>query len=261
MPTLRAILRLTRLDFSLLGFLAIFLPLVVRTNDFDLSLGRAIPLLFICICTFIANDLDDIERDRVNHPERPLPAKHLTPAAAAILYFTSLGSALFSTKYYVAPGVDFLYYALIILSISYGYMVEYLPGLKAPYVAAACAVPVLIVGASYPDEVGLYAVAGAVFLIFLGREICGDIQDRAGDCASFMHRFNAARLAAAAFSLQALGLLLLALQVRRLGHVVDLLVMASLLVLAGFYWFKFESYDRAMTLMKLQFVVGLYFLI
>ena len=261
MPTLRAILRLTRLDFSILSFLAIFLPLLVRTNDFDLSLGRAIPLLFICICTFIANDLDDIEKDRVNHPERPLPAGHLTPVIAAILYFTSLGSALFSTKYYVTPGADFLYYALISLSISYGYVVECLPGLKAPYVAATCAVPILIVAASYPDEAGLYAVAVAVFLVFLGREMCGDIEDRAGDAVSFMHRFSPTPLAVVAFSLQAVGLLLLATQARRLGHVVDMLVMASLLASSAVYWFKFASYGRAMTLMKLQFVAGIYFLI
>jgi 4-hydroxybenzoate polyprenyltransferase len=245
----------------LVSFLAIFLPLLVRTNDLDFSLGSAIPLLFICICTFIANDLDDVEKDRVNHPERPLPAGHLTPAIAAAMYFTSLGSALFSTKCCVMPGIDFLYYALISLSISYGYVVEYLPALKAPYVAAVSAVPILIVAASYPDETGLYTVAGAVFLIFLGREICGDIQDRAGDAVSFMHRFNPTPLAAIAFSIQGLGLLLLATQARQIGHIVDLLVMVSLLGLAGLYWFKRARYDRAMTLMKLQFVAGLYFLV
>ena len=89
MLILRAMLRLTRLGTSLIGFVGVFLPLLARTNQVWTSLGRASPLLFTCICTFIANDLDDVERDRVNHPERPLPAGELSRAVAGILYFTS----------------------------------------------------------------------------------------------------------------------------------------------------------------------------
>jgi geranylgeranylglycerol-phosphate geranylgeranyltransferase len=258
--TVRAILHLTRLDTCLLGFLATFIPLLVRTNDLALSFVRAIPLLFICICTFIANALDDVERDLVNHPERPLPARDLTPTFAAVLYFTSLALALFLTSYYVAPDIAFLYYALVTLSISYSYIVDYLPILKVPYVAAAISVPVLIVAAWYPDESKIYVVAGSVFLFALGRETCMDINDRAGDKISFMHRFRPRPLAVAAFSLQTLGLLLLATQVSKLREIVDLLVMTSMLALAGIYWFKFAKYKRAIILMKIQFLLGLLFL-
>lgn len=260
MPFLRAILLLTRLESSLLGFLAIFLPLVVRTNSLAISLGRAIPLLFICICTFVANDLGDVERDRVNHPNRPLPAGHLAPTFAAVLYFTSLTLALFSTKHYVAPGIDFYYYALFTLSISYGYIVECLPSLKAPYVAAAASVPVLIVAASYPDEPRLYIVAGSAFFVTLGREICMDVIDRAGDATSFMHKFRPTPLAIAAFCLQIIGLLLLGNLAHRPGDFVSLFAMTSLLAQSGLYWFKFARYKRAIILMKIQFIVGLYFL-
>ena len=119
MQILRAILRLTRLDSSLLALLAVFLPLWVRTGNLAQSLGRALPLLFSFMCTFIANDLDDVEKDRVNHPDRPLPARQITPALAAVLYFTCLALALFSTRCYVSPGIAFLYYSLIALLISY----------------------------------------------------------------------------------------------------------------------------------------------
>ena len=191
MVALRAIFQLTRLETSLLGFLAIFIPLFVRNNDLSLSFRRAVPLLFISICTFVANDLDDIERDRVNHPDRPLPAGHFSPVFAVVLYFTFLALALFSTRYFISPGIDFLYYGAISLSISYGYISEYIPILKSPYVAIAATVPILIVAASYPNETKLYIVAGSVFLMTLGREICMDIKDRVGDPVSFMHRFRA----------------------------------------------------------------------
>lgn len=161
---LRAMLRLTRLGTSLLGFVAIFLPLLARTHDLQTSLGRAIPLLFACMCTFIANDLDDVERDRVNHPWRPLPAGHLTPTVAGIMYFTCLFLALFTTKYYVTPGVAFWYYSFIIISTSYGYTVKCFPSLKPPHVATAGSILVLIVAAWYPNETRLYIVAGSCSL-------------------------------------------------------------------------------------------------
>jgi geranylgeranylglycerol-phosphate geranylgeranyltransferase len=257
---LRALLRLTRIDSSLLGFLAIFLPLVVRSNDLAFSFGKAVPLLLICGCTFIANDLDDVERDQVNHPDRPLPAHQLTTTIAVMLYFTFLGSALFLTRHFVGPRIAFWYYALIALSVSYGYIGEWLPSLKAPYVGVASSTPVLIVMAFYPNERRLYVVAGSVFLLTLGRELCMNIKDRAGDAVSFMNTFRPRQLAVAAFSFQTMGLILLAIQIRNLGGGADLLAMTFLLGLSAVCWFKLAHYRAAIFLMKLQFFVGLYFL-
>jgi hypothetical protein len=197
----------------------------------------------------------------VNHPERPLPAGHLAPAIAGIMYFTSLFLALFSTKYYVTAGIAFWYYGLVTISISYGYIIECFPSFKAPYVAATSSIPVLIIAAWYPNEARLYIVASSVFLVSLGREICMDITDRAGDAISFMHRFNPRSLALVAFCLEATGLLLLVVQVRKLSDIVALLATMALLALAAIYWFKFASYKRAGFLMKMQLFVGLYFLI
>lgn len=261
MVFLRAILRIIRLSSSLLGALAIFVALLARTRNFGLSLGHAIPLFFIAICTFIANDLDDLERDRVNHPDRPLPAGHLTPEFAAVLYFVSLALGLFSTRYFVAQDIAFWYYGLTTLSISYGYIIECLPSLKAPYVAAACSVPVLIIARLYPNEPRLYIIAGSVFLFTLGREMCGVIQDRLGDPVSYLHRFKPASLAVVSFLIQVIGLLLLATQISRLGEIAALLASIFLLALAGVCWFRWASYRQATLLMKIQLFVGLYFLV
>lgn len=260
MQILRAILRLTRIDSSLLAFLVISLPLWVRTGNLPQSLGRAVPLLFSFMCTFIANDLDDVEKDRVNHPDRPLPSGQITPVLAAVLYFICLGLALFSTRYYIAPDIAFLYYVLIALLISYGYIVDWLPGLKAPYVAIATTLPILIVATFYPDHARLYRVAAAAFFLVIGREICMDIRDRPGDAISFMHRFRPMPLAVSAFSLEVVGLLLLASQTGRTGDLVALLIMTVLLAQSGIFWFKFSKYRLAIILMKLQWFVGLYFL-
>lgn len=261
MLILRALVRLTRLSSSLLSALAVFVAFMGRTKNFRLSLGNAAPLLFIGMCTFIANDLEDLEKDRVIHPERPLPARHLTPEFAAIFYFVTLGMALFSTRYFVAQDIAFWYYGLAVISISYVYVVDALPSLKTVYVAVASSIPVLIIARSFPEEPRLYVIAGSVFLFTLGREICGDIQDRDGDAVSYMHKFKPSSLAVFAFSLNALGVVLLAFEVRRPAEIADVLAMTFILALAGLYWFKFGRHRRATLLMKVQLFVGLYLLI
>ena len=256
----RAILRLARFDSALLGFLALFLPSFVRSHNAGLSIVRAMPLFFICICTFISNDLEDVDRDLVNHPDRPLPSRQIAPVFAVLLYFTCLGAALLLTHHYVSEGVAFWYYGLLTLAISYGYIVEYLPSLKPLYVAVASSIPVLIVLAWYPNESRLYLVAAAVFFLTAGREMCMDIKDRPGDEDSFIQKFNPTRLAIAAFGLQAIGLVVLGVQVHDVASTVDLIAMVCLLVLAGLSWFAWSSYRAAIIVMKLQFFVGLYFL-
>lgn len=261
MLILRAILQLVRLDSALLGFLAIFVPSLARTGDSQISFKRAIPLLFICICAFIANDLDDIDKDRVNHPDRPLPTG-LIPASIAVgVYFTSLGLALFSTKYYVAESISFWYYGLIALSISYGYVVESFPSIKAPYVAIVASTPLLVVAVWHPEDPKLYTVAVSLFLLILGREVCMDIKDRRGDKESRINKLDPLPLAIIAFALQIGGLLLLLYQINNLEDILCLLAMVSILALSAFAWFRYRRHRLAIILMKSQLIVGLYFLV
>lgn len=211
------------------------------------------------MCTFIANDLNDIESDKINHPQRPLPSKEITPIVAVILYFVSLALALFSARNFVEEKIAFWYYGLCFLSISYGYIVDYLPLLKAPFVAITSAIPVLIVAAWFPDN-RLYFICVSVFLITLGRELCMGINDRVGDANATLHRINANSLATVAISSQGIGLLLLLTGINRLIDVVVLIIMMSLLAASIIAWFTAARYRLAIILMKLQFFAGLYFL-
>jgi geranylgeranylglycerol-phosphate geranylgeranyltransferase len=214
------------------------------------------------MCTFITNDLDDIEKDKVNHPDRPLPSGNLAPTFVAVFYYFCLAMALFTTRHFVvATHVAFLYYLLLILCISYHYIVEYLPTIKAIYVAAASSVPLLILVAHYPNETALYWIAVALFAVMLGREMCKDLLDRAGDPVSFLHRIPEAVMATLAFALQALGLALLTPLVNDLKHFIGLVTMTALLALSGFLWFHLQRRVAATGLMKLVIFLGLYFLL
>jgi 4-hydroxybenzoate polyprenyltransferase len=261
MVTLRAILRIARIEGSLLAFLAVFLPIYARTGDVVGSVEKGIPILFICSCAFIANDLDDQEKDCINHPERPLPSGHLSPTSATVLYFASLGIALLSTSAYVELRTTWVYYLFTIIMISYRFIIEYLPTAKAFYIAVATVIPALIIAPVYPDRHRLYTVAGAAFFHILGREICMNILDRHGDPRSFFHRFTETSQAAVAFASMAIGLMLLTTQVVRPDHMFVMIVFAVLLAVAGFYWFRRSEFKRAISITKFQMLVGLYFLI
>jgi geranylgeranylglycerol-phosphate geranylgeranyltransferase len=258
----RGVLKIIRPYSSLLAFLAILVPILARSNDLSLSLRRAIPLLFISSCTFIINDLYDIEKDKDNHPERPLPSGQLKPTVVASLYFICLAAALFTTRSFIgANHIAFFYYLLLTISISYGCVVEYLSSMKSIYVAGASSIPVLIIVAYYPSETALYKVAAAFFFFNLGRELCKDLLDRPGDPVSVLHKVQPERVATVAFASQVVGFIVLSLQTKGLLGALDFLAMIGLWALSYIYWFRLRQPKKATALMKAVMLLGLYFLV
>lgn len=262
MPVAGAALRLIRVDTSLAGFLLVFLPVVARTNDLRASFFFAAPLLFISMCTFIANDLNDRQKDEINHPERPLPSGHITPSFAATLYFILLAAALFSTRYLVKEQVAFWYYFLMALSISYGHVVEFIPALKAPYVAAVMTIPVLIVADSF-HETKLYGIALAIFMFNLGKELCMDVLDRPGDTATLLHKIPARHVAFIAVGFQfASYVVLLVLTASGTRSLTEVLLI-SIAVLQGLsvhYLLVRANMRRAVYVMRIELLVSFYFI-
>jgi 4-hydroxybenzoate polyprenyltransferase len=262
MATLRAIFRIARVKSSFLAFLAILLPTYVATGNLARSIERAIPMLFINFCLYIANDLDDMEKDCINHPERPLPQGHLSTSSAAALYFISLAIAFLATSSYIEPQVAWVYYLFTILMVSYRFIVEFLPTTKAFYIAVVVVVPVLIIAPIYPDTPRLYTVAGATFFHFLGREICMNVLDRQGDPPSLFHRLTDKSQAAVAFASMSVSVMLLTTQVQGWRQAVVVGMLAILLAAAGFLWFRRPSaYKQVLSITRIQMLVGIFFLL
>jgi geranylgeranylglycerol-phosphate geranylgeranyltransferase len=263
MQQTRAALRLMRPYSSGLAILSILVAMFARTRDLTLSLQAAVPLLFGAMCTYIVNDLDDVEKDRINHPNRPLPKGDITPTSVAVLYYSCLAVALLTTRLYVHHiETAFLYYSGFAACISYRYVVEYLPPLKPLYVAATTTVPLLILITYFPaDAPHLRMVAVALFLSMLGRELCKDLPDRPGDPVSLLHRVNPKHVAWAAFIMQGLAVIILCRQVRDTLAAICLLAMFVVLALSYVYWFRWNRQTLALALMKLELLFGLYFLI
>lgn len=261
MNRLGAVFQLIRLDSSLLGSIFIFLPLYSRTGDLSLSIKKSIPLLFIYICTFIANDLDDFEKDCVNHPNRPLPKKIISPILAAIFYFISLSITLFSTKLFIRQEYVFWYYAIMVLAISYHYIIEYLSSLKAIYVATTISLSIFLIANMYPKEKSLILLGIVSFLFVLGRELCMDIIDRVGDAPSYWHRLNPRNIAKSSFFVQIMGLFILPFQFHNIYDIAVIFLMCVFQCIFMWLWLYRNKYKIAIVVMKIQFFVGAYFLL
>jgi 4-hydroxybenzoate polyprenyltransferase len=218
--------------------------------------------MFTSMCTFIINDLDDIERDKINHPDRPLPSGRVTPFFATCLYFACLAAALLTTRVWVkTSNLAFLYYLGIVIAISYRYVVMYVPLFKPLYVASASTLPIWIVSAYYPADRAPRGVAIALLLFVFGREMCKDVPDRAGDSVSYLHRVNINYIATLALTSQAAGLSVLCRRIVGSLDVAVLLIMAACLALAAHRWFRHCSATQATAWMKAVMFLGLYFLL
>jgi 4-hydroxybenzoate polyprenyltransferase len=214
------------------------------------------------MCTFIVNDLDDVEKDRINHPDRPLPSGELKPAFVAVLYYCCLASTLLSIRFGIGTNpISFLYYLGLIAAISYRYVVEYLPVIKPLYVALVSTGPVILIVQYSPREPSLYAVAVAVFFFMLGRELCKDLPDRPGDPASFLHTLEPRRVALISGVCQTAGVALVSLRVETVLGFLNILLMALLVVLSYVFWLRWGRLTTALGLMKGTIFLGLFFLI
>lgn len=218
-------------------------------------------MFLIGACTWIANDINDAHRDQINHPDRPIPSGRISREAAATIYFISLAAALVITHAYVPPRIAVWYYLTLTLALSYGYVVDLLPSFKAPYVGAAMAIPVIIVGRYIAAGPDVRLVATATFLFASGKELCMDILDRPGDTPSMLHRIQSKTLAITAFGVQLAGLASLILQHLPPAALLYWAMMATLFAVATTLWFQFGRFRLAVALVRLQLPLGVFFLV
>lgn len=130
-----------------------------------------------------ANDLFDVEADRVNRPERPLPSGRVSRTAALVIGGVGGGFGLFAAWWVGQPVFGMAVAALIV-------MLVYSPALKRQgllgnlAVATVASLP-LIYGAS---AVGWWRAGlvpfGLASLLHFAREIVKDLEDVPGDLAA-----------------------------------------------------------------------------
>ena len=258
---IRAVCGLTRLDTCALVFFSVFLPVYYSTQDLYFSVTNALPVLTISMCGFVINDLTDIDKDLINHPNRPLPSNLVTDVTASLLYFSLLTLSLTMIKIYVDLSRVYLYVLLLIGLINYNYVVRYVPVAKVIYVAGVSIIPLLILSSLINNRWSVRVVVLSLFLSVLGREILMDIEDVAGDERTLPKVLGSTLTENTALAMRFIGSLNLMFVSR--GPVGAAILVTLLASDAAFtcLW-KAHWYRRPIIhLMKLQLLFGIYYLI
>jgi len=256
-----SLLKLSRAATSALVFAMVFVPYYVRTWDLWSSIVLATPIFTIAMCIFILNDINDVERDRINHPHRALPTGAISVKTAGIVYLLLFGISLILVRILIESGVHFVYLASFLLAINYNTIVNNLPKLKNPYVAFTTTVPLFIVNSALETATIPASVAIAMFLFVFGREMLMDVHDAPGDGETLAKWLTARRAAVIAFFLQAGAMVVLGLQLTSALRIISLSLILLLFAYILTRWTRPQARRSLIHLMKVQLVIALSFLL
>lgn len=252
--------KLVRFDTSILTACIVFVPVAIRESNYLLASQRALPILLICTCCFVLNDIADVEKDRINHPLRPLPSGAISQRSAMGIYFFLLTAALLSIYAYVEHEQYYIYLLCLIVFTNYNHVVSDFPLLKNPYVSLASVLPILILRPLEFAVSNVDMVALAMCFFIFGRELLMDVQDLGGDGNTLAKRLGQSVSSKLGFGTQffAMGILfLLARDTTQLTVVAFLLVTG---IVAVTFWRVQNSRRLIVHGMKIQAISGLVFL-
>jgi geranylgeranylglycerol-phosphate geranylgeranyltransferase len=134
-------------------------------------------------CGNIANDIADIETDRINRPRRPLPSGAISPLLARLLGGASGGFGL-ALAWLTGPEVFAIGLAALAVMLLYSPLIKQFGAPGNAAVAVVGSVP-LVYGAAAAGywRAGLVPAAIAAILHF-AREVVKDLEDVAGDAGA-----------------------------------------------------------------------------
>ena len=268
--SLRAYFSILRpINCAMIGFAVVvgaFVSKPATIDDIRLLLGFVTGFA-ICGYSMVINDYFDIEVDRVNQPDRPLPSGAATSSGALALAFAMLGVGVLASVVLSNPAALSVALVYAFLSWLYNYRAKKygLPGNLI--VASSLAIPFIyggvITGGSVTSSLLLF-MAGTAFLSGVGREVVKAMADTVGDekrgIRSFarVHGMSQASIVGAAFFLASvlsslLPLLLLSVSAfYRFGVVVPDVVFVYL----AYATLRKPTADRALRVKK-QALLGM----
>lgn len=174
--------KIVRLPNALMSSLAVLLGFWIAESSLSYSSLVIIMISAVFSTAYgnTANDIRDIETDRISHPTRPLASNTITPVSAVFfavfLAFGALGCSFYvSNIYCIATLIP-----LVLLTI-YTFFLKGTPLSGNILVALLVAYSILYGAIGAPQFSKLLIPAFLAFLLNFSREIIKDLQDRDGD--------------------------------------------------------------------------------
>ncbi len=248
---------LSKLSRTIQGIIQIFRPELPAAAGICVVLGEVValggfppwqPAVLGFLCAFfisgsaiVLNDYFDLEVDRVNAPERPLPAGLLSPSDAIVL---AAVTALLGLAAAYLIGTPALVLCVIFATIGFLYNWKYKEaGLVGNLMVSSSVGITFILGgmaAGQPWNKIVWCFASMAFFIDLGEEIAGDAMDMEGDqkrgsksLALMRGRTFALNVSASFFALVVL-ISFIPVLFRWMGTTYLLLIAMTDLLIAGF---------------------------
>jgi geranylgeranylglycerol-phosphate geranylgeranyltransferase len=181
--TIRGLYKLSRPLSTLTGVLAVVLGgYVAGTGAWGHIALAALATLFVSASSNAWNDYRDIEIDRINQPQRPLPSGMVTPRAALVFSFVLAALSILVAAFInpaalaIAVGANLLLYLYSIRLKS----TVLLGNATVALISAMSAVFGGVAAGNYRPSLWLGAV---IFVGILGREVLKTLADYEGDLA------------------------------------------------------------------------------
>lgn len=181
---LRAWMRLIRLPNALLAGVSVPVAGYLAVGEFFFpgwywSVAGAVSLF---AAGNIDNDVADVAIDRINRPERPLPAGRISVRTAVLCaWLLAVAGLAFSFALGLLPlMIACVAWAVLLV---YNRLLKRMPLIGNLAVAGLSSLLFVYVGAVVGGWGGLLPAAGFAFLVHLARELAKDLEDRVGDAA------------------------------------------------------------------------------
>lgn len=146
-----------------------------------------IPMLFASLSGafigaggMVINDIFDIEIDRINKPDRPLPSGAIAKYDAVMIYGGLTGAGLIVTSY-TTLGAVIIAFAAVPVIFLYSYRLKGTPLIGNITVGALTGLTFIFGGAAVGNVSKAVFPALFAFLINVGRELIKDMEDIDGD--------------------------------------------------------------------------------
>ena len=268
-----SLLQITRPRNILIAIFSLCVGVFISHADFSWQLLLANASAFALAIAFgnIFNDILDLKADRINRPNRPLPAGKISLftakiSAALCLIFTLACAGIPQSE----PLLHLAFFAVLLLILFfYDRNLKHIPLLKNLTVAFLCTTPLLrILFLTNANPFPLYTAAAFAFFLTLSREILKDLQDQDGDLIAGIATFP---LIAGEEKAKNLALLLLVFTIFLIPLPVALnwlarsfLLTLCVLIPLAIYIIKAaqkKNYHSAQKWTKLTMLAGLIFLI
>jgi len=176
------IFQTTRILTSLLIGFIIFIPFALNGYNIIVSILKSVPFVFCSLGGFALNDYFDVERDKINKPNRAIPSNKISSFQGLLISIILLTlSIIISFWAFISITELSIYISSIVGIIIYNLILNRYPLIKNIFAAILCSLPILFILLSLEYSIDYYLLILSTIIFIFGRELLMDIKDIKGD--------------------------------------------------------------------------------